>query len=270
MPRSSTASASARRAPLPLSAQRHGRPASTSCNRPMPTARASSSCSPTACSRWTAPWRGSTKSVRSSDKYGALLMASTTRHATGFMGATGRGTARTARRHGPDGRLSPARSARRWAAPPAASPAGRQAKSSTLLRQRSRPYLFSNTVAAADRRRHRCRCWRSSRPAPTCATGSSAMRPRSSARGIDRAGLRHQAGPPSDRPDHALRCAKARAACRAAAGAGRLRGRLLLPRGAEGPGAYPHAAERGPHAEATLQRAMDAFAQAGRELGLIR
>ena len=85
------------------------------------------------------------------DKYDALVMVDDS-HAVGLH-----------RRHRPRhatntpaswaaSTSSPARWARRSAAPAAATPAGRK-EIIELLRQRSRPYLFSNSLAAADRRR---------------------------------------------------------------------------------------------------------------------
>jgi hypothetical protein len=60
------------------------------CGRPMRMARASSWCSPMACSRWTAPLRGWTRSAKICD--GGALLGIDECHATGFMGARGRGT----------------------------------------------------------------------------------------------------------------------------------------------------------------------------------
>ncbi len=78
------------------------------------------------------------------DKHAALVMVDDS-HAVGFMGPRGRGTHE---HHGvwSESTSSPARWARRWAAPAAAITSGR-AEIVQLLRQRSRPYLFSNSVA---------------------------------------------------------------------------------------------------------------------------
>ena len=77
------------------------------------------------------------------NKYNALVMVDDS-HATGFMGEGGRGTpehcgvaaASTS---------SPARLARRWVAAAAATLRGK-ANAIAWLRQRSRPYLFSNSI----------------------------------------------------------------------------------------------------------------------------
>ena len=79
------------------------------------------------------------------EKYGAMVMVDDS-HATGFIGKTGRGTPEQCGVAGPRRRRSPRRSARRSAARPAASPPG-ASEIIDLLRQRSRPYLFSNTLA---------------------------------------------------------------------------------------------------------------------------
>jgi glycine C-acetyltransferase len=63
------------------------------------------------------------------ERYGALVMVDDS-HATGFVGATGRGTAEHRGVHGSRRRLSPRPWARPWAAPRAASPAA-SARSST-------------------------------------------------------------------------------------------------------------------------------------------
>ena len=67
-------------------------------------------------------------------------------HAVGFVGEHGPRHARAARRAWTASTSSPARSARRSAAPAAATPAAAR-EIVELLRQRSRPYLFSNTLA---------------------------------------------------------------------------------------------------------------------------
>ena len=72
---------------------------------------------------------------------------STTATPSGFLGPRGRGTPDTAACRAAS-TSSPARSARRSAAPAAATPAA-GGTLVALLRQRSRPYLFSNTLAPA-------------------------------------------------------------------------------------------------------------------------
>ena len=86
------------------------------------------------------------KDIRAlADRYDALIMVDDC-HATGFLGPQGPRLLRLPRGRGSTS--SPAPSARRWAAPWAASSA-RKAEVVALLKQRARPYLFSNALAPA-------------------------------------------------------------------------------------------------------------------------
>ena len=138
---------------------------------------------------------------------------------------------------------SRARSARRSAARAAASRAG-GARRSSVLRQRSRPYLFSNSLAP-----------------PIVAASlavldllegeGAALRERLFAhtarfrRELVGARPRRRARRAPDRAGDVRRRAPRRARPPSAARARRLRRRVLLPRRAAGPGAHPHPALRG-------------------------
>ena len=129
-------------APLP---QRATWPTSRRSSSP-PRTRAAASSSPTASSRWTAPSPRSTRSAtwpsgttRWSWSTTPTPSASSARAAAAPPSTSASRTASTS---------SPAPSARRSAAPPAATSRARR-EIVDLLRQRSRPYLFSNSVAPA-------------------------------------------------------------------------------------------------------------------------
>ena len=132
--------------PAALPQPRHGRPARRSSRRPRRT-RADASSSPTACSRWTATSPRWTRSATWPSSYDALVHGR--RLARRRLRRRRRPRhARAVRRAWTASTSSPARSARRSAAPPAATSARTQ-EIVDLLRQRSRPYLFSNAVAPA-------------------------------------------------------------------------------------------------------------------------
>ena len=184
------------------------------------------------------------------ERYDALVMVDDS-HATGFMGATGRGTpehcgvaARVdiltgtlgkALGGGSGGYVAARREVIEW------------------LRQRSRPYLFSNSIP----------------PVVACASlavldlleDSPQLRAQLFANaqqfraGLAQLGFDLKAGRASHHPGDARRCRARRAHGRAAAGGRRLRRRLLLPGGAQGPGAHPHADVRRPHPGTTDARA---------------
>ena len=81
------------------------------------------------------------------DRYDALVLVDDS-HATGFIGPTGRGTHEHCGVHGPASTSSSRPSAKLWAGPPAAASPGRR-EIVEFLRQRSRPYLFSNSLSPA-------------------------------------------------------------------------------------------------------------------------
>ena len=125
------------------------------------------------------------------DKYDAVVMVDDS-HATGILGPGGRGTAEAARRAWIASTSSPARSARRSAARPAASPAAGQ-EIVDYLRQRSRPYLFSNAAAAADRSWRRIKALELISDEQRPARPAARQRP-PAARGPGRSRLHDQAG----------------------------------------------------------------------------
>ena len=88
------------------------------------------------------------------DKYGALVMVDDS-HAVGFVGTHGRGTAEYCGVGRPQWTSSPARSARRWGS--SGGCASGHKEIIELLRQRSRPYLFSNTPSRPPSPRPRSR-----------------------------------------------------------------------------------------------------------------
>ena len=212
-------------------------------------ARASSWCSPTACSRWTAPSRSSTAMRALCD---ALRRAAgrrrmprhrlhgrdRARHARAPRRASGRD--RHHHRHARQGARRRHRRLHRR----------RGSEVVELLRQRSRPYLFSNTLAPAIvgasiavldllEGSHR-------------AARQAAKRTHAgSAQAIAAAGFDIKPGKHPIVPIMVYDAVKAQQLGRAPARARRLRRRLLLPGGAEGPGAHPRADERGARARAS-------------------
>ena len=161
---------------------------------------------------------------------------------------------------------SPERWARRWAARRAATLRAR-AEIVELLRQRSRPYLFSNTLA------------------PCIAAASlevlellqsdegAALRRRVRANGErfrardDGAGLRPRAGQHPIIPVMLGRRRARDADGRRAARRRHLRDRLFVSGGAEGQGAHPHADERRAHRRSRSTAAVAAFAKVGKRAG---
>ena len=118
-----------------------------------------------------------------------------------------------------------------------------------LLRQRSRPYLFSNTAGAGDRRRvdRGARPARGSHRAARQARRQHALVPR-----------RRSRRPASTSSRASTRSCRSWSTTRSRRSSSRARllelgiyvGRLLLPGGAQGPGAHPRADERGARARA--------------------
>ena len=129
---------------LPLRERGHGRSGSAT-QRGVGARRGSSS--PTACSRWTATIAPSSPtSATWRSKYHAIVVVDDC-HATGFMGNGGRGTHEHAGRHG--SRRRHHRHARQGAWRRERRLRSGRAAIIAWLRQRSRPYLFSNTIAPA-------------------------------------------------------------------------------------------------------------------------
>ena len=199
------------------------------------------------------------------DRYGALVMVDDS-HAVGFMGASGRGTHEHC---GVMGRIDilTGTLGKALGGASAAATRRRARRSSRWLRQRSRPYLFSNSAPPVDRRGDAARA----RPARARAT-SCARRLRDNARVLPRAddgaGLQARAGRAPDHPGDARR----RAARRASMAdrlleRGRLRHRLLVPGRAAGQGAHPHADVARRTRREQLDRAVAAFAKVGKSAG---
>ena len=128
--------------PSPLCERRHGRNSRPDCRKPpMPV------CAwwpLTGCSAWRAVSPPSTASARSPTRYDALVMVDDS-HASGFVGPTGRGTPE---HFGVQGRIDILTSTLGKALGGASGGFTASRRSVTdLLRQRSRPYLFSNSLA---------------------------------------------------------------------------------------------------------------------------
>ena len=165
-------------------------------------------------------------------------------HATGFMGAGGRGTHEHC---GVMGRVD-ILTGTLGKALGGASGGYVSGRSAVIgwLRQRSRPYLFSNTIAPVVAATTLAVLdLLESDPAPTAeACGERGLVPRA-ARGR---GLSPGAGRAPDHPGHAGRCRACGAHGGPPARARRIRHRLFLPGRADGQGANPHADVRRPHA----------------------
>ena len=194
------------------------------------------------------------------EKYGAMVMVDDS-HAVGFMGPDGRGTPAL---HGVAERVDLVTGTLGKALGGASGgyTSGRR-EAIELLRQRSRPYLFSNTLAAADRggAASRCStCSRRGRRAARAAVPRTRARFRASSSAL---GLDVVPGRAPDRAGDVRRRAPRRGCGRAPARARRLRRRVLLPRRAAGQGAHPHPALGGALDE-DVDRAIAAFAEVAR------
>ena len=201
------------------------------------------------------------------DKYKAMVMVDDS-HATGFIGKTGRGTpehcgvlSRV------DVMTSHARQGARRREPAASPPASKEIVE--LLRQRSRPYLFSNTLppAIAGASIAVLELLSSTTRAARPAHGQRAPLPR----GHDEGGLHDQgrASTRSSRSCSATRGSRGELA-KAPARRGHLRDRLLVPGRAEGRGAHPRAALARSTPSEQVDRAIAAFAKVGKRLGVLK
>ena len=262
-PRSSTASGSARPSGSAHSTATSRR--STGCSREEG-ARSSCSTSPTASSRWRASCAPLPEIVEVCEQHDAVLVVDDS-HATGILGARGRGTAEELGRLGARCRSTPARSARRWARRWAATSRGRR-RSSRSLRQRSPPVHLLQLPAAGGRR-GRARgvpdgAWRTRRPSRSCATTPRYFRERDARR------------PASD---PARRCTRS---CRSSSATPRWRSRWAR-RCSSGASTSPGSATRScrrarrgcaarsppAHERADLDKAVDAFVKVGKKFGVV-
>ncbi|GAA3209721.1 hypothetical protein GCM10020256_07190 [Streptomyces thermocoprophilus] len=174
------------------------------------------------------------------DRYDAMVMVDDS-HAVGFVGPTGRGTPEL---HGVQDRVDIITGTLGKALGGASGGyVAARAEIVALLRQRSRPYLFSNTLApviaaaslkvldllesAGDLRER-------------LAANTALFRRRMTEEGFDILPGDHAIAPRDDR-----RRGEGRPDGGAAAGARRVRDRLLLPGRPAGPGPYPRSAVRG-------------------------
>ena len=173
------------------------------------------------------------------EKYDAMVMVDDA-HAAGFIGKTGRGTPEYC---GVQGRVDVITGTLGKALGGASGgyTSGRK-EIVALLRQRSRPYLFSNTVAPP--------IVAASLKALELLTSSTELRDKLEENtkyfraALTERGLTIKAGHASDRPDHAGRCRPFAKVRRPHAGEGRLRDRLLLSGRAPRHGAGADAGER--------------------------
>ena len=173
------------------------------------------------------------------EKYDAMVMVDDA-HAAGFIGKTGRGTPEYC---GVQGRVDVITGTLGKALGGASGgyTSGRK-EIVALLRQRSRPYLFSNTVAPP--------IVAASLKALELLTSSTELRDKLEENtkyfraALTERGLTIKAGHASDRPDHAGRCRPFAKVRRPHAGEGRLRDRLLLSGSAPRHGAGADAGER--------------------------
>ncbi len=194
------------------------------------------------------------------ERYDALVMVDDS-HATGFMGAERARHARALRRRASASTSSPARSARRSAAPAAAtSPRG--ARSSSGCGSARGP-TCSPTASRRWSPRRASRCSICSSNSASCARSCSRTRA-SSAPGSTRAGFDLKPGEHPIIPVMLGDAALAGRMADALLDAGRVRHRLLLPGGAEGPGAHPHADVRGADARAARAGARGIHARRAR------
>ena len=178
------------------------------------------------------------------DKYDALVMVDDS-HAVGFMGKRGRGTHEY---HGVMDRVDIITGTLGKALGGASGgyTSGRR-ELIEMLRQRSRPYLFSNSRGTADRVRvdqgDRTAEWNRR----SCATSWSRIRS-SSAQEITKVGYDVLPGEHPIVPIMLYDAALASRTADALAGKGHLRDRVLVPGGPAGQGAHPHADFRRPFA----------------------
>ena len=193
------------------------------------------------------------------DRYGALVMVDDS-HAVGFVGRDAAAARRSARRRSSASTSSPARSARRWAAPAGGYTVGAAAKSSSWLRQRSRPYLFSNSIPPVVAAAERCAC-------STCCEDGAELRERSCSRTRSYFRAQHDRRSafeivPGEHPIIPVMLGDAALAARhggSPARRRRVRHRLFLSRRAEGQGPHPHADVSAGLTPGQLERAVDAF-----------
>ena len=191
------------------------------------------------------------------ERYGAMVMVDDS-HAVGFVGPDGRGTPEL---HGVAERVDVVTGTLGKALGGASGgyTSGRR-EAIELLRQRSRPYLFSNSLAppivaaslaVLDLLETEGPALRARLFAPHRALPPRARRARA----------RRRARRAPDRAGDVRRRASRERRRRAAARGRRLRGRLLLPRRADGPGAHPHAALGGALRRRRRRPAIAAFAR---------
>ena len=179
------------------------------------------------------------------DRYGALLGIDEC-HATGFMGARGRGTHEHRGVFGKVDIITGTLGKALGGASGGFTAARREVVE--LLRQRSRPYLFSNTLMPA--------IVGASIAVLDLLEASTALRDKLEdntrwfREAIATAGFDIKPGEHPIVPIMVYDAVKAQQLARAPARARRLRRRLLLPGGAQGPGAHPRADERGARARA--------------------
>jgi len=182
------------------------------------------------------------------DKHGALVMVDDS-HAVGFVGQGGRGTPEycgvASRVDIVTGTLGKA-----LGGASGGYTAGRKSIIE-LLRQRSRPYLFSNTlapsIAAASLEVLSLLGSDEGAQLRSAAPQARAPERRAIPPRDDDAGIPARSGRASDHPGDAWRRHARHAHGRCAPDRRRVRDRLLLPCRAEGQGAYPHADERRAH-----------------------
>ena len=161
---------------------------------------------------------------------------------------------------------SPAPWARRWAAPRAAT--SPPAAGGGMLRQRSRPYLFSNTPGPGHRRRQPQGAGHAARTATACAS-SCAPTPRSSAPAWSELGFKLLPGRAPDHPGDALRRAAGPGLRRGAAGRGVYVTGFFFPVVPKGQ-ARIRTQMSAAHSAADIDAAIAAFAKVGRALGVIK
>ncbi len=183
------------------------------------------------------------------DRYNAMVMVDDS-HAVGFIGPTGRGTPEL---HGVQDRVDIITGTLGKALGGASGGyTSARREIVDLLRQRSRPYLFSNTVAPA--------IVGASLKALELLTQSDDLRARLRSNTklfrerMSRVGLRYPARRPPHCAGDARRRASRHAAGRPAAAEGRLRDRLLLSGRSPGQGAHPHAGLGGTQRERSAER----------------